>query len=141
MTRDPDAAAWRPRIQLGVLATAPRVGAGQYLAMQSLPPAAAYVVTWSASDQAEPEMASLRGDGAAERLERPGGGYIGFASTPGAGELLISNATDADIEDVQVLGVRSSAPLALRALEPVYRPGEPASAGGPSGHSPAPQTH
>lgn len=132
----PGAAARLPRIQLGVLATAPRVGAGQYLAMRNLPRATVLVVTWSALDQAEPEMAMVRGDGTAERVERPGGGYIGFAADAAGGELLISNATDVDLEDIQVLGVRSSAPLKLRALEPVYRLDGLASAGG--AESPAP---
>ena len=139
--RNPDEAAWLPRIQLGVLATAPRVGPGQYLAMRNLPHATALVVTWSALDQARPEMAMLRGDGTAERVERPGGGYIGFATDATGGELLISNATDVDLEGIQVLGMRASAPLTVRALEPVYRLGESVGVAGPENRPAPPRRH
>ena len=102
--RNPDDTAWRPRIQKTVLATVDGVGPGKYVAVRDLPPATALIVVWSSPDQAHPEMAMLRGDGVAERVDRPGGGYIGFACVPADGELLVTNATDVDMEDIQVLG-------------------------------------
>lgn len=138
--RNPDDTAWRPRIQKTVLATVDGVGPGKYVAVRDLPPATALIVVWSSPDQAHPEMAMLRGDGVAERVDRPGGGYIGFACDPVAGELLVTNATDVDMEDIQVLGLRATVPVIMRDPEPVYRLGEPVSVGGPE--SPAPlQVH
>ena len=134
--KGPDEAAWRPSIQKAVLATIAGVAPGKYVAVRDLPPATALIVVWSSPDQAQPEMATLRGDGMAERLDRPGGGYIGFACVPVSGELLITNATDVDMEDIQVLGIRATVPVIMRDPEPVYRLGEPLSVGGPE--SPAP---
>ena len=76
----------------------------------------------------------------AERVDRAGGGFIGFACALGAGELLISNATEVDMEDVQVLGLRATVPVIMRDPEPVYRMGEPASAIGVELPAP-PQAH
>ena len=127
---------WRPRIQKALLGTVEGVCPGKYVAIRDLPRGTALIVTWSSPDQAHPEIAMLRGDGVAERVERPGGGYIGFASSPDAGDLLISNATDTDMEDIQVYGLRATVPVIVRDPEPVYRLGEPVSVGGPE--SPAP---
>ena len=137
---NPDDTAWRPRIQKAVLFTVDGVGPGKYVAVRDLPPATALIVVWSSPDQAHPEMASLRGDGVAERVDRPGGGFIGFACDPAAGEVLITNATDVDMEDIQVLGLRATVPVIMRDPEPVYRLGEPVSVGGPE-HPAPPQAH
>ena len=64
-------------------------------------PAAALIVVLSAP---APQMVLLGAAGEGE-LEVPGG-VIGFAHDAAAGELVIVNATDADITDIQVLGIR-----------------------------------
>ena len=132
--RNPDDTARWPRIQLGVLGSVAALAPGGYAALRSLAPATAHIVAWSSPDQAEPEMVTLRSDGVGERVDRPGGGYIGFACDPRAGELLISNATDESMEDVQVLGLRSSAPLAMRDPEPVFKPDLPELPAPPQAH-------
>ena len=134
--RNPDEAAWRPGIQKTVLLTVDGVGPGKYVALRDLPPATALIVVWSSPDQAHPEMAMLRGDGVAERVDRPGDGYIGFTCSPAAGELLITNTTNVDMEDIQVFGLRATVPVIVRDPEPVYRLDGPVSLGGPE--SPAP---
>lgn len=131
----------RPGIHNTVLATVDGVGPGKYVAVRDLPPATALIAVWSSPDQANPEMAVLRGDGVAERVNRPGGGYIGFACIPGSGELLISNATDVDMESVQVFGLRAPVPVIVRNPEPAYRLGESASVGGPESPAPDGQVH